>query len=817
MIAEQTSQSTTPAKWPQIGRVAVLGSGVMGSRIACHFANIGLEVLLLDIVPRELNAKESAKGLSLEHPAVRNRIVNNALTAAVKGKPAALYNKASARLIQTGNFDDDFEKISECDWILEAVVERLDIKKIIFEKVDNFRKKGSIVTSNTSGIPIHMIAEGRSEDFRENFCGTHFFNPPRYLRLFEVIPGPDTSSDLVDFLRDYGGRYLGKKSVLCKDTPAFIANRIGVFAMSRIMQLTQEMDLSIEDVDKLMGPATGHPKTGIFRLSDLVGLDTSLHVMQGVRDNCPNDEARDGFIAPGFALKMLENKWLGDKTGQGFYQKTNKRDEQGRRVIFSLDLNTLEYRERKRVSFPCLKKAKGIDDLTGRLRMFFKEEDKGAEFVQRSTVALFAYAANRIPEIADHLFQIDDASRAGFAWDKGPFEIWDIIGLKKSLPLLEKEGLKLAGWVKEMLDAGHDSFYKVENGARKYYDISSKTYLPIPGLGSLILLDSLRENNTIWSNSDASIIDIGDGVLNIEFHSKMNTLGQGVLEAIHYGVDYAVDNGWKGVVLANEAPNFSVGANLMLLAMMAGQGEWEELNMGIHYFQQTAMKLRRSAVPVISAPHGMCLGGGCEFSMHADKIVAASETYIGLVEVGVGLIPGGGGTKEFAVRASDIYTKAGSIDVAVLQEFLMTIAMAKVATSAEEARGMNILLDKDETVLNIDRRIAQAKAAALELSNAGYVAPAERTDIRVLGRNAMASFYAGVAGLQYGHYASAHDAKIAKKVAWVLCGGDITGAQDVSEQYLLDIEREAFLSLCGEQKTLERIQHMLMTGKPLRN
>ncbi|MFK7971641.1 MAG: 3-hydroxyacyl-CoA dehydrogenase NAD-binding domain-containing protein, partial [Bacteroidia bacterium] len=799
-----------------IQKVAVLGSGVMGSRIACHFANVGVEVLLLDIVPRELNAKEEAKGLSLEHPAVRNRIVNDSLKAAVKGKPAALYHADSASLISTGNFDDDIEKIADCDWVMEVVVERLDIKQKVFAQVDEHRKKGALVTSNTSGIPIHMMAEGRSDDFKANFCGTHFFNPPRYLRLLEIIPGPDTHADVVDFLMDYGDRFLGKKTVKCKDTPAFIANRVGVYAMSRVLQLTEELGLTIEEVDGLTGPATGKPKTGTFRLSDLVGLDTTAHVMRGVMQNCPHDEAKAAFEAPAFVHKMVENKWLGDKTRQGFYKKTKAED--GSRLILSLDLNTLEYREKQRPNIPSLKQSRELETLQERLAHFWKAEDKGGEFFRRSSSALFAYAANRIPEIADNLYQIDDAVCAGFAWDKGPFELWDMIGIEKGLAAFEQDGLKIADWVQEMLEAGNSNFYKVEDGLKHYYDIASKSYKPLPGAEKLIFLDNIRPNRTVWTNGDASVIDLGDGVVNVEFHSKMNSLGVGCLQAVHEGIEYAETHGYNGVVIANEGVNFSVGANLMLIAMMAMEQEWDELSMAVHQFQQTSMRIRTSGVPVVVAPHAMCLGGGCEFTMHADKVVASAESYIGLVEVGVGLIPGGGGTKEFALRASDIFEQKGSIDVTVLQEFLMNIATAKVATSAAEARAMNILRSTDEIVLNNDRRIKQAKDAVLEIAAAGYTPPAVRKNIRVLGRNALASFYAGISGLQYGEYASAHDALIARKVAWVLCGGELSGDDNrVSEQYLLDIEREAFLSLLGEMKTLERIQHMLQKGKPLRN
>ncbi|MCB0845668.1 MAG: 3-hydroxyacyl-CoA dehydrogenase, partial [Bacteroidetes bacterium] len=536
-IAEQASNSTTNTAKRSIKKVAVLGSGVMGSRIACHFANIGVKVLLLDIVPRELTPKEKAKGLTLESPAVRNRLVDESLQAAIKGRPASLFVKESASLIETGNFDDDFEKIADCDWILEAVVERLDIKQIIFEKVDNLRKEGSIVSTNTSGIPVHMIAKGRSEDFRKNFFGTHFFNPPRYLRLLEIIPGPDTDPELINFMMNYGDLFLGKETVLCKDTPAFIANRVGIYAMAKIFQLVGDMGLTIEEVDLLTGPATGKPKTGTFRLSDLVGLDTTVHVLNGIRENCPDDEERELFKIPDYVGKMVEKKWLGDKTMQGFYKKTT--NEKGEREILSLDLNTLEYRAKQRPDIASLKLVKNTTDLGKKMKTLFGADDKGGEFVRRSSLALFAYVSNRIPEIADHLYQIDDAIRAGFGWDKGPFESWDMIGVSETMDKFSGEGVTPASWVQEMLDAGHTSFYKIENGAKKYYDINSKSYKVIPGTESLIILENIKNERKIWGNSDASVIDLGDGVLNVEFHSKMNSIGEGNIRAIHHAIDYA--------------------------------------------------------------------------------------------------------------------------------------------------------------------------------------------------------------------------------------------------------------------------------------
>jgi 3-hydroxyacyl-CoA dehydrogenase len=793
-----------------IKKVAVLGSGVMGSGIACHFANIGLDVLMLDIVPFDLDDAEK------DNPAARNRIVNGALKASIKSKPAPLYDKSFASRITTGNFDDDFEKIGDCDWVIEVVVERLDIKQQVFEKVDRFRRKGSLVTSNTSGIPIHMMLEGRSEDFRQHFCGTHFFNPPRYLRLFEVIPTAETKQEVVDFFMHYGDVFLGKKTVLAKDTPAFIGNRVGVFAMAKIFQLTQELGLRIEDVDRLTGPAIGRPKTGTYRLGDLVGLDTAAKVIQGIKDNCPHDEQAQQLEIPKYLQFLLDNKFLGNKSGQGFYKKTNERDERGKKVILGLNLETLEYEPSQRPSLPSLKTAKQIDDLALRLKAFLKAEDKGGELVRRSLTSLFAYVSNRIPEIADQLYSIDDAIRAGFAWEMGPFEYWDAIGIQDAIEMAEADGEKIADWVKEMVAAGHTSFYRSENGQRQYYDIESKSYQTIPGTEEFIILDNYRSNAPVFKNAESILHDIGDGVLCFEFTSAHNTIGEGVVRGLMEACQIAEEDGWKGLVIGNNADNFSVGANLMIIAQLAYQQEFDELNMAVNALQQAVMRLRYAKVPVVAATQGYVFGGGCEMIMHCDGVAASAESYIGLVEVGVGLLPGGGGTKEFAVRASDRFFE-GDVMIPTLIEQFKTIALASVATSANEAFNHGYLLQhRDEVVLNKDRAIAKAKHKVLDLA-ADYTAPLERNDITVLGRGGLAALYAAANELRLGRYASEHDIKIAHKIAWVLCGGDLTGTQKVSEQYLLDVEREAFLSLCGEQKTLERIQHMLQTNKPLRN
>ncbi|MBK6816643.1 MAG: 3-hydroxyacyl-CoA dehydrogenase/enoyl-CoA hydratase family protein [Saprospiraceae bacterium] len=793
----------------RISKVAVLGSGVMGSGIACHLANCGYQVLMLDIVPFGLT--EAEKG----NKKARNKIVDTALLNAVKTKPAPLFHKSLISNIKTGNFDDDLTLISECDWIIEVIVERLDIKKSLFDKVEKYRKPGTLISSNTSGIPIHLMAEGRSEDFKAHFLGTHFFNPPRYLRLLEIIPTQDTNKAVVDFFMKFGDVHLGKRTVLCKDTPAFIANRIGVYAMSKIYQLTEELNLDISTVDKLTGPAMGRPGTGTFRLSDLVGLDTAVKVIEGIQTNCTDDEQIHQLKMPSYLTHLVENKWLGNKSGKGFYYKSDEKDAGGKNVIYSLNLKTLEYEVPNKTQLASLGVSKQTDELGPRLKAIITMEDAGAQLIKRSLAGLFAYASNRIPEISDNIYSIDDALKAGFAWDLGPFEYWDAIGLSKGIELAESDGQSVAPWVKEMVEKGHTSFY-THDGSIKAYDPGSKSYLAIPGRESLVNLFALSGNKPVYQNPDAVIHDIGDGVLCVEFKSKANTIGEGVVKAINEGISIAEEGKWQGLVIGNHGKNFSVGANLMMIAMSAYQQEWDELNFAVKTFQDTTMRCRYSKIPVVIATQGYVFGGGCETLMHCDAALCAAESYIGLVEAGVGLIPGGGGTKEFAVRASDSFFE-GDVMIPTLVEKFKTIAMAAVGTSATEAFDLGYLLkNKDSVVLNADRNITEAKAKVLELAP-NYTMPIPREDVLVLGQQGLASLYIAAHSLKLGNYASAHDIKIAKKAAWVLCGGDLSGPQKVSERYLLDVEREAFLSLCGEQKTLERIQYMLENNKPLRN
>ena len=797
-----------------IKKVAILGSGIMGSRIACHFANIGVQVLLLDIAPKELNAEEEAKGLSLESPLVKNRIVNLAFQQTLKSKPASLYQAGFAANIQLGNFDDNLSGIVDADWIMEVVVENLAIKRSLYDRVEQFRKAGTLITSNTSGIPIHLMAEGRSADFQAHFCGTHFFNPPRYLRLLEIIPTPKTDPAVVEFLLAYGETQLGKATVLCKDTPAFIANRIGVYSMMQTMKVVEELGLSVEQVDKLTSKVVGRPKSGTFRLSDVVGLDTTVHVANNLSAALTEDESKSIFELPSMMQKLMDNKWLGDKTGQGFYKKT--KDDKGKTVILSLDLQTFEYRAAQRVSFETLERSKAVDQLADRFALLLAGQDLAGEFYRKTILDGFRYASNRVPEIADDLVKIDQAICAGFGWEMGVFETWDAIGVEKANAMMADLGLSPAPWVKEMLALGHSTFYKTEGGKRLYYDLASKSYQVIPGQEKQISLSILKPTNTVFKNDDAHIIDLGDGIVGLEFHSKMNTMGQGVLEGLAYAIETA-EKDFRGLVIGNESNEaFSAGANLGMLYMFGIEKKFDEVNQMIATFQESMMRVRYSSIPVVVAPHTLALGGGCEINLHADKIVAHSELYMGLVEVGVGLIPAGGGTKEMALRMGDA-RRAGDVELNRLQQAFMNIATAKVSTSAHEALEMNYLRTQDRIVLNRSQVISEAKKEAILLAEAGYVQKNRRSDVWVEGKQGLALFKAGIQGMLMGRYISEHDALIANKLAFAICGGDLDAPQQVTEQYLLDLEREAFLSLTGEQKTMDRIGSLLSGGKPLRN
>ena len=790
-----------------IKKVAILGSGVMGSRIACHFAGIGIQVLLLDI----LSASAEAEKGSISQ---RNQVVNDALSAALKSNPSPVFNKDAAKKIKTGNFTDNMKDIASYDWIIEVVVERLDIKQSVFTEVEKYRTPGTLISSNTSGIPIHLMTAGRSDDFKKHFCGTHFFNPPRYLRLLEIIPTPDTDPAVTSFLLNYGDLFLGKTTVLCKDTPAFIANRIGVFGMMAIMNAMEKLQLTIDEIEALTGPIIGRPKSATFRTADVVGIDTLVKVANGVYENCLQDEARENFVIPGWLNKMVENKWLGDKTKQGFFKKMPP-SESGEKQIHVLNLSSLEYEPRKKPRFATLETAKPIEDLPTRLKALFSGTDKAGEFYRIFHYNLFSYISHRIPEITDELYRVDDGMMAGFGWEVGAFESWDILGVAKTTAAMKEGGFKIASWVEEMLAAGITSFYKVENGKRYFYDISSKAYKEMPGGSAFIVMKNFA-GQTVWKNSACRTYHLGDDVLGLEWYTKMGSIGGEVLEGIQKSISLA-EQKYKGLVVANEGANFSAGANVGMIFMLAIEQDYDEIDMAIRMFQNTMMRLRYSGIPVVLAPHGLTLGGACEMSLHADKVIAAAETYTGLVEVGIGVIPGGGGTKEFVLRASD-ETHNGEVDTITLQNRFLNIATAKVATSAQEAFDMGIYRKgKDMVSMNLSRRIAEGKNAVIDLYDQGYVMPVQRNDIKVLGRGALGAMLAGINGMRLGNYATDHDVTVAKKLAYVMCGGDLSEATLVSEQYLLDLEREAFLSLTGEKKTLERIQGVLKTGRPLRN
>ena len=797
----------------RLKKVAVLGSGVMGSGIACHLANIGLEVLMLDIIPRDL------KGDKLKDPTLRNSIVNSALQNSIRSKPAPLYHKSFASRISTGNFEDDFEKISDADWIIEVVVERLDIKQQIFEKVDNNRKNNSLVTSNTSSIPMHLLSKERSDNFKAHFCGTHFFNPPRYLRLLEVIPTSDTLESVINFFMEFGKVNLGKETVLCKDTPAFIGNRIGVMSATEMTILTKKYSFTVEEVDVLTGSLIGRPPTATFRLQDLVGLDTGDNVSRFVMDNVENDTYINKIKKlpePKFMRFLLDNKFLGNKSGKGFYEKTKKKDANGKTIINVLNLETLEYKPAVKPRLEIVKTAKGMELLDKRLQFLVDGDSKEHQFFKDYFGALFAYSAARIPEISDQYFPLDDAMRTGYVWEYGPFEYWDLIGFEKGVALVEALGESLPKWVHDLKASGAQSFYKYENGKKHYFNIQTKKFEVLPGKDAFIILDSYRAQKSIIKNSECTVHDIGDGVLCLEFTSKSNSIGEGIGRGIDEAIRLAEEGDWKGIVIGNNAKQFSVGANLMNVGMMAMQKQFDPLDKMVDDFQQINMRIRTSKIPVVVATQGYVFGGGCEIAMHCDAGVYAAESYIGLVEVGVGLLPGGGGTKEFAVRASDDFFE-GDVQSPTLVNYFKTIATAAVSTSAYQAFDLNYLKEgRDIVSVNTPMNIGKAKDKVLLLSK-NYIAPSVREDIEVLGRGGMSVLYSAINEFRLGEYMSDYDVEIARKIAYVICGGDLTSSQKVSEQYLLDIERENFMSLLGNQKTLDRIQYLLMNNKPLRN
>ena len=792
----------------RIQKVAVLGSGVMGSGIACHLANVGFEVLLLDI-PDPKATK----------PAQKNNLVNEALKKAMASKPAPLYDKSFASKILTGNLEDDLDKIATADWIIEVVVERLDIKQQLFEKVDQFRAPKSLVSTNTSSIPIKLLAEGRSKDFINHFCGTHFFNPPRYLQLLEIIPTQNTAPEVIDFFMTFGAETLGKKTVLCKDTPAFIANRIGVMSGTEMTLLTDELSLSVEAVDALTGSLIGRPNTATFRLQDLVGLDVGDKVTKFVQQSVHGDVYMDKLKTrpePKFLEYLLSNKFYGNKTGKGFYEKTSKKDDKGKSIINVLNLESLSYEPVKKPKLEFVKKAKSIELMDKRLQFMIEGDEKEALFFRRYFTELFAYTASRVPEIAEQYYLVDDAMRAGYVWGYGPFEYWDLIGLEKGVDLVQQAGHSIPSWIQTFQKKGNSNFYVNENGVRKYFNLKTETYEPLPKTKNTIILNNLRAQSPILKNSECVVHDIGDGVMCLEFTSKSNSIGEGIGQAMNDAVEKAETEGWNGLVIGNNAKQFSVGANLMNIGMLAMQKQYDSLEKLVYNFQQTNMRMRTAKVPVVVATQGYVFGGGCEIAMHCDAGVYAAESYIGLVEVGVGLLPGGGGTKEFALRASDEFFE-GDVQMPTLIKYFKSIATAAVATSAHEAFHLKYLKKgRDSVVVNTGTNLGLAKKKVLSLAE-NYVAPGERKDITVLGRAGMSVLYSAINEFRLGDYMTDYDVEIARQIAYIICGGDLTKTQQVSETYLLDIEREGFMKLLGNQKTLDRIQYLLLNNKPLRN
>ena len=791
----------------KVKKAVVLGSGVMGSGIACHLANVGIDVLMLDIQPNDKSIKN------------KNLIADESLKNAIKSRPNPLYKKEYAKRITTGNFDDDFEKIKNADWIIEVIVENLEIKRKVFEKVEKFKSDHAFVTSNTSSIPISLLCEGRSDNFKSKFCGTHFFNPPRYLRLFEVIPHTETDPSLTSFLMEFGDLVLGKQTVLCKDTPGFIGNRIGVMSGIKVLQLTGKYNFTIEEVDLMTGTVIGHPSSGSYRLQDIVGLDTSDKVTNFLVDNVKTDtfysKLKDQPENKSFKF-LIDKNFLGNKTGKGYYEKTKEKDENGKTIINALDLETNTYRKSIKPNLPEIKEAKSIELFDRRLKFLVEGDSNPSKFYREYYSCLLSYAAMSVPEIADEYYQIDDALRTGYAWNHGPFELWDNLGLDFAIDMIQKCGDEIPDWISEMKNSGAESFYKFEDGKKKYFDLKSKKYINVPSAESFFLLDAYRKNNQILKNSECTVHDIGDGVMCIEFQTKGNSIGEGIAKGINEAIDIAEKDGWNGIVIGNNDKQFSVGANLMNIGMMAMQQNYDEIEEFLVGFQKILMRMRTCNVPVVAATHGFVMGGGLEVAIHCDAGIYASESYIGLVEAGVGLIPAGGGTKEMAMRASDSFN-TGDVKMPSLIDHFKSIAMGSVSTSAHEAFGLHYLnRNRDFICMNRMRNIAMAKDKAISLKT-GYIPPSSRQDIEVLGRAGLSTLYSAINEFKLGNYMSDHDVEVSRKIAYIMCGGDLTYSQNVSEEYLLDLERESFMSLLGNQKTLDRIQYMLMNKKPLRN
>jgi 3-hydroxyacyl-CoA dehydrogenase len=800
----------------RIQKAVVLGAGTMGARIAAHFANAGLSCLLLDIVPKDAVQAD------------RNKLALAGIDAAKKSKPAAFFSPSLASRITIGNLEDDLSRIADADWIIEVVAENLEIKRNLLGKVAQFRKPGSIVTTNTSGLPVHLIAEGLPEEFQQHWAGTHFFNPPRYMKLVEIIPGPKTPAEVLTTLADFCDRRLGKGVVIAKDTPNFIANRIGTYSMLNALRLMSTLGMTIEEVDACTGPAVGWPKSATFRTADIVGLDVFVHVINNIYETAPHDESRNDYKVPGLVEEMLKRNWLGDKTGQGFYKRVKGSAE---KEILTLDIGTMEYRPRAKASFAAIEAGKAVEDTRDRLRALMtplfdgQKTDKAQQFIWGGLSEMCLYAGRRIPEISDHIADIDRAMRWGFAWELGPFETVDALGLPAFAKQIRKEGRALPTVFEKALSGGRKSFYESEKGATSVFDFATAATGKVEEPTGILILNNLKNaGKEVERNSGASLIDLGDGVICCEFHSKMNAIGSNLIAMIHKGIK-RLDSDFDAMVIANQASNFSVGANLMLLLVGAQEQEWDELHMAVKQFQNVNLAIKYAAKPVVAAPQGMALGGGCEIGLHAAKIHAAAEAYIGLVETGVGLIPGGGGTKEMLIRANENATSGDDLDLFhTLRPIFENIATAKVGTSAEECRELGYLRRNDAYSMNRDRLVADAKQTALALACGGWKPAAsswqegaQTTQIKVLGESFLAAAKMAIHLMVRGGYASDYDAHVARKLANILAGGALSAPQFVSEQYVLDLEREAFVSLCGEKQTQQRIAHTLKTGKPLRN
>lgn len=795
-----------------IKKVVVIGSGIMGSRIACHLSNIGMNVLLLDICPEELNEKEKKLNNKITDKVVRNRIVNESLFNSIKSKPSPLFIKSLSNNIKTGNLKDDLNLISEADWIIEAVVENLEIKKNVYDLVEKHRSKKTIISTNTSGIPIKQISKDRSLNFKEMFLGTHFFNPPRYLRLLEIIPGKETKKELVNFFMEFGFKTLGKETVLCKDTPAFIANRLGIYSLMSTIHSVEKFNLNVSEVDFLTGPIIGRPKSATFRTMDVVGLDTAVNVSNNLLKDLKEDESVSMFKLPSSVKKLYENNQWGDKTGKGFYKKEVK--ENGKKVFYQINLETHTYENYKNPNNKDLLNIKKEENLEERITKLLSLKTKHGDFYRSIFYDSFRYCSLRIPEVSDDIYKIDKAICSGFGWKKGPFETWDILGVKNTVNKMLEMGYTPAPWVNEMLSLGITSFYKFSNNKKHFYDIKEKKHKPVPGSEGFIILDAFKENDVVWSNNGSTLYDIKDGVLNLEFHTKMNTMGKDVLEGINKAIDIC-EKEFNGLVIANEADLFSAGADLGTVFMLAGNRDYKAIEESIIAFQKTIMRVRYSSIPVVVATSGLALGGACELSMHADAVQAHNETYMGLVELGAGLIPAGGGTKETVLKVSSDYKK-GDPEFNKLMESFMTIASGKVSTSALEAQEMGFI-KKTINTANRANLIKDAKNKTLNIISLGYVKPTEKTKIKVHGRSALAMFNAGIETMKQGMYISEYDQKLAQKLAYIMCGGDLTQESYVDEQYLLDLEKEMMISLCGEEKTLQRMHSILFKRKPLRN